>query len=92
MIKSLNANKPRIFLCTPIKAEKMSWGINDSIIVNDIIPIQKAVASKYKLQLIDLHTLFPGGSELMFNDGIHPNGKGVEKLAEIIAEKINQVK
>ena len=92
MIKSLNTNKPRIFLCTPIKAEKMSWGINDSIIVNDIIPIQKAVASKYKLQLIDLHTLFPGGSELMFNDGIHPNGKGVEKLAEIIAEKINQVK
>ena len=31
---------PKIILCTPIPALKTSWGINDSIITNNIIPIQ----------------------------------------------------
>ena len=90
MITALKAAsvKPQIYLCTPIKAEKTTWDINDSIIVNQIIPIQQQVAKKYGLKVIDLHSLFEGGEELMLTDGIHPNGKGAERLAEIISEKI----
>ena len=90
MITALQAAsvKPQIYLCTPIKAEKTTWDINDSIIVNQIIPIQQQVAKKYGLKVIDLHTLFEGGEALMLTDGIHTNGKGAERLAEIISEKI----
>jgi lysophospholipase L1-like esterase len=82
--------KPQIFLCTPIKAEKPSWNNNESVIANEIIPIQQEVANKYGLQVIDLHTLFEGGDELMLPDGIHPNGNGAQRLAEIIYERLSK--
>ena len=86
MLKSLG--KARIILCTPIPAFKPSWDINDSVIVNDIIPIQKEVARKYGLKVVDLHTLMANDEELVQPDGIHPNEKGVAKMAEIIAGAI----
>jgi len=88
MIKALG--KAKIFLCTPIPAFKDSWNINDSIIVNGVIPIQKEVARKNGLQLIDLHTLMLNDEELVQPDGIHPNDKGVAKMAEIIAAAIKK--
>ena len=92
MINTLLPNKPQIYLCTPIRAEKDSWDINDSIIANYIIPIQYEVAKKYGLKLIDLHSLFEGGEELMLTDGIHPIGKGAERLADIIYNQISEKK
>ena len=80
--------KPKIYLCTPIPALKSSWDIIETVIANEIIPIQQEVAQKYGLQVIDLHTLFANDSEKMSSDGIHPNGKGARRLAEIIAEKL----
>jgi hypothetical protein len=82
--------KPRILLCTPIPALKSSWNISDSVIVNGVIPMQQEVAKKYGLQVIDLHTLFSDASNLIQPDGIHPNDKGVQRLADIIAEQILQ--
>lgn len=79
---------PKIILCTPIPALKTSWGINDSIITNNIIPIQQQVAQEYNLQVIDLHNLFDDGKDTMLGDGIHPNGKGAQKMAQIIADAI----
>ena len=81
---------PKIFLCTPILAFKPSWNINDSVIVNNIIPIQQEVAKEYNLQVIDLHTLFGNDNDLMLGDGIHPNAKGAQKMAKIIADAIKQ--
>ena len=80
----------RILLCTPIPAFKSTWDISDSVIVNGIIPIQKKVAKKYGLQVIDLHTLFAGDSEKMLADGIHPDQKGARRLAEIVADAIKK--
>jgi len=77
--------KPQIYLCTPIPAFKPSWNINDSVIVNGIIPIQQQVAKEYGLQVIDLHTLFANDGDKMLDDGIHPDGKGARRMAEIIA-------
>ncbi len=82
--------KPRILLCTPVPAFKPSWDISDSVITNEIIPIQQEVAKQYGLQVIDLHTLFAGAEDLLLDDGIHPNDKGAARLADIISEVISQ--
>ena len=82
--------KPRILLCTPIPAFKSTWNISDSVITNAIIPIQQEVAKKYGLQVVDLHTLYANDGDKMVDDGIHPDGKGAERLAEIIAEALKQ--
>ena len=79
---------PKIFICTPIPAFKSSWGINDSVIVNGIIPIQQKVAKKYGAQIIDLHTFFANDADKILPDGIHPNEKGAHRMAEIIAGEI----
>ncbi len=77
--------RPQIYLCTPIPAFKSTWDINDAIITDSIIPIQKELAQTYGLQVIDLHQLFANDSDKVQGDGIHPNEKGVKKMAEIIA-------
>lgn len=81
-------SKPQIFLCTPIPAFKSTWNINDSVIVNGIIPIQQEVAAKYGLKVIDLHTLFANDGDKMLFDGIHPDGKGAARMADIIFEAL----
>ena len=80
--------KPQIYLCTPIPAFKSTWNINDSVIVNGVIPIQKEVAQKYGLKVIDLHTLYANDGDKMLFDGIHPDGKGAARMADIIFEAL----
>ena len=86
--KALAGMKTKIFLCTPIPAFKQTWNINDSVIVNGIIPVQQEVAKEYGLQVIDLHTLFANDGDKMLSDGIHPDGNGARRMAEIIAEAL----
>ena len=90
MVDSLRAlpAKPTIYLATPIPAFKPSWTINDSVIVNGIIPIIRKVAKKNKLSVIDLHTEMAGDEALIQRDGIHPNDKGARRMAEIIGKEI----
>ena len=82
--------KPQIYLCTPIPAFKSTWNINDSVIVNGIIPIQREVAAKYGLKVIDLHTLYANDGDKMLFDGIHPDAKGASRMAQIIAEELKK--
>jgi acetyl esterase/lipase len=88
--KAIAPANPKIFLCTPIPAFKSTWNIRDSVIVNEIIPIQREVAQKYGLQIIDLHTLYADDGDKMLTDGIHPDGKGAHRMAEIIAAEIKK--
>ena len=66
--------------------------VPNATIVNNIIPIQQEVAKEYQLQVIDLHTLFVNFESTMLDDGIHPNVKGAQKMAQIIADAIKQNK
>jgi lysophospholipase L1-like esterase len=82
--------KPQIYLCTPIPAFKPTWNISDKVITDEIISIQQEVAQKYGLQVIDLHTLYTNDGDKMLKDGIHPDGKGAHRLAEIIANELKK--
>ena len=100
MLDALKGTK--VYLCTPIPAFKPTWKINDSVIVNAIIPTINKVAKKQKLQVIDLHALFATDGdhsadsrsqrEMMQKDGIHPNEKGAQRIAEIVAEALKNNK
>ncbi|MBQ3689744.1 MAG: alpha/beta hydrolase fold domain-containing protein [Bacteroidales bacterium] len=84
-----NAN-PKIYICTPIHALKPSWDINDDIISNEIIPIQKEVAKEYGLEIIDLNTLFGSETANYLDDGIHPNEKGAKRMSDLIFQAISK--
>ena len=76
MIRTLRAlpSKPEIYLCYPIPAYAVQWGINDSIIVHGVMPVINRLAAKYGLKVIDLHTPLTGMKEC-FADNVHPNEK-----------------
>lgn len=74
-------SKPKVYLCYPPKAYLTGSSINDSIIVNGIIPVIDKVAHKYDLQTIDLHTA-TSGMQQHFPDKVHPNPVGAAVIAE----------
>ena len=79
--------KPRIYLATPIPAFRDNLNIKEENIVNGVIPAIKKVAEKNKLEIIDMHMLFTDRA-MMTADDIHPNAKGADKMAEIVAGAI----
>ena len=92
MVKTLQAlpSQPKIYLCAPIPAFKDSWTIDEKVIAGEIIPTLEKAVKKYGLAgFIDLHTAFEGQEDLILPDGIHPNGNGARKLAEIVAKVVN---
>ncbi len=89
--KMQRSASPRIFLCTPIPAAHEQWGITDSVIVNEVIPMIENVARKNNLPVIDLHSQFDvKEKDFMQRDGIHPTERGAYRMAEIIAGEIKK--
>lgn len=74
---------PKIYLCLPAKVFPPENNINDSIIVNGVIPKIKAAAQKNGLDIIDLHTLTEPLKD-HFPDNIHPD----TTAARIIAQEV----
>ncbi|MBQ7472701.1 MAG: alpha/beta hydrolase fold domain-containing protein [Prevotella sp.] len=89
-LKSLPA-RPKIYLATPIRAFKVQWGINDSTIVNGVIPVIEKLAKKNKCAVIDLHAKFsdPDGKQMQV-DGIHPTDTGAGQMARIICDALKE--
>lgn len=87
MIEAFQAlpSKPKIYLCLPAPVFKNNFTINDSIIVNNIIPTLNQVAKDKKLEVIDLRKPLERYPEF-FPDGVHPNEQG----AKIIAKEVLQ--
>lgn len=89
MIRTLRAlpSKPDIYLCYPIPAYAVQWGINDSIIVHGVMPVIDQLAAKYQLKTIDLHTPLTGMKEC-FADNVHPNEKAAVRIAQVIYRQL----
>lgn len=78
---------PKIWICYPVPAFPARWGIRDSIIKDELIPIIADIAEDKDVPVIDLYKPFVGKADL-FPDKIHPNAKGAGMMAEMIAEVI----
>ncbi|MDD4920847.1 MAG: GDSL-type esterase/lipase family protein [Bacteroidales bacterium] len=90
MIKDLRAlpSNPKIYVCYPAKVYKaVQWGINDSLIKNEVIPIIAKVAKKEHLPVIDLYTAL-SGMPANFPDKVHPNADGANVLAKTVYKAI----
>ncbi len=91
MVESLRAlpSNPRIILCAPVPSKDNPYGIRDSITTNYVIPAIQEFAKKQKLEFLDLYNNFGDFKGQMQSDNVHPNEKGVIRIAELVAEKIN---
>ena len=76
-------SSPRIWICQPVPAYGERWGISDTIIKNEAIPLINRIARKKNVPAIDLYGPLSGKSEL-FPDQIHPNAEGAHGIAKEI--------
>lgn len=79
--------KTKIILIKPVPVFATKWGINDSTLINGVLPTVERIALKNNLQVIDLNNAMKN-AEVDFPDKIHPNEDGARKMAEIIADQI----
>jgi acyl-CoA thioesterase-1 len=79
--------KVRIFLCTPAPAFPENFGIRESIIAAETIPLIRALAAEEKLPLIDLHEVLKDPPEF-FKDKVHPDAAGAGVIAAKVAEAL----
>ncbi len=78
---------PRIFVCKPVPAFDTKWGINDSTLVNGVIPVVEEIAEANNLKVIDCYTPMVDKGQYFF-DSIHPDTSGTKIMAEIISKQI----
>ena len=70
---------------------KEEWGISQTVVRDEIIPMVKKIAKAEGVKLIDFYTPMETKSELA-PDGIHPNSEGAALIAKIVSENILSVK
>ncbi|MGI9240757.1 MAG: GDSL-type esterase/lipase family protein [Verrucomicrobiales bacterium] len=75
--------KPKIFLCLPAPAFPERWGIRDSVIKNELIPIIRRVAKEQRCPTIDIYSALEG-KDHYFPDKIHPNKDGATVIAKSV--------
>lgn len=78
---------PKIYATLQPYADNLGWFIMDTAIVNQINPIIKEAAINKGVNLIDLHSLF-NDKDWLLTDNVHPNARGAQELALIIAKFI----
>ena len=76
-------SKPRIWMCKPVPAYGERWGISETIIKNELIPLIKQTARNKFVPVIDLYGPLSNKPEL-FPDQIHPNAEGAYDMAKEI--------
>lgn len=76
-------SKPQIFLCLPVPAFPERWGIRDTVIKGELIPIIRKVAKEKGCQVIDLHKALEGKKDF-FPDKVHPNKDGAKLIAKSV--------
>ena len=73
----------KILLCLPPPAFPVAMGITERVLVVEILPRIRQVATEEQLPLIDLHAPLADASAL-FPDRIHPNAEGAARIAQLV--------
>lgn len=80
---------PEIYVCLPVPVFETTWGINDSVLTQAIIPELKETARRNHLPVIDLyHALLDQRGN--FPDNVHPNEIAAEKMASVVSSEITK--
>jgi lysophospholipase L1-like esterase len=80
-------SNPKIFICCPPPIWGRPWGLDGTVLKDQIIPLIGEVAELRDAEVIDLHTPLEDSSHL-FPDGCHPNAEGARLMAEVVASAI----
>ncbi len=86
--KTISTN-PQIYLCYPVPVFETKWGINDSTVVNGVIPVIDELAKSNNLRVINLYHGM-NNQKVNFPDGIHPNEEAVKQMSGIVAEALRK--
>ena len=78
---------PTVYLAIPPRVYMNTFGIDDSVMQNQIDPILRQVATAKGLATIDVDTPTTGHAEL-FSDGVHPTDAGYTLVAMIMHDAL----
>ena len=73
----------KVYVCDPTPTFPGRWGIDNTIIHDEIIPLVQQVASDENAGTIDLYRAFADKKDL-FPDTVHPNDAGAALMASTI--------
>lgn len=73
-------SRPLICICYPVPAFDGIWGIDNDVIVKEIVPAIEAVADESGVYLIDLYSPLLSQRDL-FPDTVHPDKRGAQLIA-----------
>jgi acyl-CoA thioesterase I len=79
----------KIFVCLPIPVYKDVYGINAEIVKEEIIPLIRELASKEKVEVINLYRAMDKQGDKL-PDGVHPNAAGAKIIAETVYKSITK--
>ena len=77
------SSKPKIWVCLPAPVYETRWGITESTIKDQIIPVIRQVAKEKNVPTIDLHLALSDRPQF-FPDKIHPNAAGAAMMSMTI--------
>lgn len=92
LISSVKSSMPesgKIYICLPVPVFKTNYGITESVIRAEMLPILLEISKETGAEIIDLHSPLEGKSQLLA-DGVHPNTEGLGIMAKFVAEKIKK--
>ena len=76
-------SSPRIWICQPVPAYGERWGISETRVKNELVPLVSRIAHSKHVPVIDLYGPLSDKPEL-FPDQIHPNAEGAHGIAREI--------
>jgi lysophospholipase L1-like esterase len=81
------SSKPQIFLVEPPPIYSNTMNLNGTNLVQGVIPRIQQVADKLHLPIIDIYTPLLNHPDY-FTDGVHPNSRGAQVIANTIYDAI----
>lgn len=85
------ASSPKVYVLAPTPffevRGKVMWQLRKDVMVDEMLSAVKEVADKTGARYIDMYSVFENKKEL-FSDGVHPNAKGSQLLAQTVYEKV----
>jgi lysophospholipase L1-like esterase len=79
----------KIYICTPIPVFKDEWGITETVVRDEIIPMVNIIGKTEGLPIIDLYSPMIGKGDCV-PDGVHPNAEGATIIAETIYKSVRK--